>query len=355
MDRKIYCDYLRILATASVVALHAASLYWAITDVNGTEWQMFNFYAAVNRWGVAVFLMISGALFLNREISLKMIYGRYVLRMGAAYIVWSTFYALMKSRETLRNVILYGFKPYLPEIGTGHYHMWFILMIIGIYICMPVYKKIAEDRKVMEYFLILSFIFAFLIPWTLQLLNDFVITEGTAAAKATEIIDLDISTMSMHTVLGYSFYFILGYYLDSIRIERKKRILIYILGIAGFMFTIQADRVLSLRMQKACEAYYGNFTINVLCEAVCIHTLVRYMKFSSSRLNSFAEKASGYMFGVYLIHPFFNEKFSGVLGFDTLSMDIRISVPVVTCAVFASSLAVSFILNHVPYVKKYIV
>ena len=71
MERKTYCDYLRLIATFAVVVLHVAAFNWENTDVNGIEWQTFNFYNSIVRWGVPIFVMISGSLFLNREMSIR--------------------------------------------------------------------------------------------------------------------------------------------------------------------------------------------------------------------------------------------------------------------------------------------
>lgn len=46
-------------------------------------------------------------------------------------------------------------------------------MIAGIYICLPIIKKISEDDKISNYFLIISFVFWFLLPQISQLVNDF--------------------------------------------------------------------------------------------------------------------------------------------------------------------------------------
>ena len=36
--------------------------------VNTYEWQTMNFFNSISRWGIMIFIMISGALFLNRDI-----------------------------------------------------------------------------------------------------------------------------------------------------------------------------------------------------------------------------------------------------------------------------------------------
>ncbi len=74
IDRTVYFDYLRVVAILAVVFLHVSDSNWYTTDVNGLQWQTFNFFNGITRWGVPVFVMISGSLFLNREVSLKRMY-----------------------------------------------------------------------------------------------------------------------------------------------------------------------------------------------------------------------------------------------------------------------------------------
>ena len=305
MERKTYCDNLRLIATFAVVVLHVAASNWYSTDVNGLEWQSFNFYDSVVRWGVPIFVMISGSLFLSREISIRKIYSKYILRMVIAFLTWSIFYALM-TPEYFENGMLYGIKTHIDAMVSGHYHMWFVLMIIGIYMCIPFYNS-------------------------------------------------HVSTMNMSMVMGYSFYFVLGYYLDNFELRKKYRILIYFLGVLGFAFTVLVDLNLAIKTQQPCDNYYGNFQVNVMLEAICIHTLFKYHKFKNEKLNSFVFIISGYTFGAYLIHAFFIEKLSLHFNFNTLSFNSVVSVPIVSAVVFICALLVSTVLNHIPIIKKYCV
>ena len=354
MGRKRYCDYLRIFATFAVVVLHVAAANWHIPDVNRPEWAAFNFYDSIVRWGVPVFVMISGSLFLGRDIPVKKIYSKYILRMAAAFIFWTLFYMLM-TPDIFADGIISGLKAHIETIVSGHYHMWFVLMIIGIYMCIPIIKKIVSDEKTTKYFLVLSFIFAFLIPWLIQIINDFAAYKSEGATRLVGAVNANITTMGMQMVLGYSFYFVLGYYLDHKEIEKKYRSIVYIIGVAGFAFTITADLLVALRTQQCFGSYYDNFTINVLCEAVAVHTLFRYHKFRSRKLNRFAAVLSKYGFGAYLIHAFFIEKLSAVFHLNTLSFNAFVSVPAISVLVFLLAFCTSAVLNQIPIIKTYIV
>lgn len=76
--------------------LHSATQFWYDLDVRSTEWVIANSYNAVFRFGVPIFVMISGALFLDNgyKLNLKRLYTRNILRLVILYIVWSCIYGL---------------------------------------------------------------------------------------------------------------------------------------------------------------------------------------------------------------------------------------------------------------------
>lgn len=162
--RTIYFDYLRVMATLAVIMLHMSAQNWYVSDVNGYNWQVFNLYDSIVRWGVPVFVMISGALFLKKELSLKVIYTKYIFRMAVSLVVWSAIYALFRYDEQQGRLINFISAPY---------HLWFIFMIIGLYMMIPILKKVVENMYTLRYFLFMSFIFVGCIPELITIIRDF--------------------------------------------------------------------------------------------------------------------------------------------------------------------------------------
>lgn len=74
--RVVYFDLLRVVATFVVVAVHLSAMHWADVDVNSRAWFAFNLYCTAGKWSVPIFVMISGALFLGREVSISAILKR---------------------------------------------------------------------------------------------------------------------------------------------------------------------------------------------------------------------------------------------------------------------------------------
>ncbi len=55
-------------------------------------------------------------------------------------------------------------------IIRGYSHLWFLHMIIGLYLLVPLLRKITENTRLTRYFLILAAIFSIIIPtffWSL--------------------------------------------------------------------------------------------------------------------------------------------------------------------------------------------
>jgi surface polysaccharide O-acyltransferase-like enzyme len=88
--------------------------------------------------------MISGAFFLdpNKNIQMKKLFQKYILRLIIAYIFWSFFYAVevfILSNEVLS---LTSLKMIIKETITSHYHLEFLPMIIGLYLLVPILRLI---------------------------------------------------------------------------------------------------------------------------------------------------------------------------------------------------------------------
>lgn len=101
MDRKIYIDIIRVIATFAVIITHVCSFKWYGTDVNSFHWQCLNFFSSITRWCVPIFVMISGVFFLEptKEIIIKKIYSKYILRIVIALLFWSVFYAFYNTLD----------------------------------------------------------------------------------------------------------------------------------------------------------------------------------------------------------------------------------------------------------------
>ena len=343
-ERTVYFDYLRVAATLAVMVIHIAARNWGRVEVGTYEWQVFNWADSLVRWSVPVFVMISGALFLSRDIPVRKLYSKYVLRMTTSFLVWSILYAAIADVSTTERI---------ERIITGNYHMWFILMITGLYICTPVIKAITSDETRMKYYLVLSGIFAFAVPWLVCLVNDF--AGGGHFAKGVAAIYADIGVMNLSILMGYPAYYVLGYYLSRTELSVGVRRAIYLAGIAGFVLTGALTAAVSLRSGVALENYYGYFSVNILLMAAAVFTWFKYNMNKAGRYAPLMAKLAGYSYGAYLVHALVIKELRKQFGLTTMSFQPVAALLLITAIVFVVSFAVSAVLNHIPVVKKYCV
>ena len=157
--RVIYFDILRVVAIFAVVAVHISAQHWLDVDVSSRAWFAFNLYCTTGKWSVPIFVMISGALFLGRDTTIRTILKKNVLRMAGVFVFWSGCYALI-SLIFRRSPLFDVFSQFI----TGHYHLWFLYMIVGLYLLIPLLRPIVQNETLTRYFLLLALVFTFLLP-----------------------------------------------------------------------------------------------------------------------------------------------------------------------------------------------
>lgn len=353
-NRVVYFDYLRVFSMIAVVVLHVAAQNYGSLLGRSYTWNIFNIYNSLVRWGVPIFVMISGSLFLSRKIEIKELYKKNILKLSIIYIFWSIFYAVIML--LINNSTGLDMKTFLSlvvgKIVEGHYHMWFIPMIIGLYMCLPILKEIIKSSRIVTYFLSLSFLFGIWIPQLVNMSNDFI--GGNFSDGINSLNRVITNDMGMNLVLGFTFYFVLGYLMNKIELKKKHRSIIYILGMLGFIFTILLNAIVAWKTNVPCSTYYNNFSINVFFEVLAIHTFFKYREYKNDKFNSIISILAKYSLGVYLIHPFVMAFFNK-FGINTLFITPIVSVPFVSLITIIFSFLCSWIINKIPKIGKWIV
>ncbi len=342
-NREERLDILRIIATFAVIVLHVSAQNWMNVNVRSFEWNVFNLYDAMVRWAVPVFVMISGALFLNRNVDISRIYKKNIARMVAVFLLWSGIYALVELKINGG-----GMRKFIVQFVQGHFRMWFLFMIVGLYIIVPFMKTIVETENLVRYFLILTLIFTFIIPQVVSILT---LIDGTIGTLVQGVYE----KTNFYFTLGYTGYYILGYVLMKSHIPKKMERLLYILGIVGFAATIIFSWIASQWKQEAVQTFYGYLTINVMLESVAVFVFaknsLKRWQFSDTA-KKIIQNLSKYSFGVYLVYAMVFEELDLLFSFNTLSFNSLIAVPVLSVCVYFISLIIIGILKHIPIIKS---
>lgn len=345
VNRTAYYDYLRLFAIFAITMVHVAAYCWYYMDVNLPEWFILTGYKCFNRPPVLLFIMISGALFMGREIPVKVLYKKYILRLVIAFIFWNLVYALVLGVQR-------GISGVIYEFFKVNYHFWFLLVIIGLYICIPLLKLIVKSEKITRYFLVVSFVFAFLIPEIIAVINGF---GGETLVKYTGIVGGHIYDMNLNMFIGYPFFFVAGYYLSHTEISRKVRIVIYILGILGAAAGIILTTCHSRMTGDASDLFCNCFMVHEMLEAVAIFVFFKYNINKVGKVGAFLGRISKFTFGSYLVHDLIIRLMFDVLGLSALSFAPIIAVPVLALITQIIGMAFAALLSKIPFVNKYLV
>lgn len=352
-ERIVYLDYLRVLAAVAVVMIHVSAQKWSDQSVFSGDWYAMNFYDSIARWAVPVFLMISGALQLSRECSLKKLYSKNILRLVVVYVVWSVLYAVFYQTIKMLNEPDYTVSiiSFAKSVYMDRYHLWFIPMMAGVYLLIPVLKQVVENRKVTKYYLLVSGTLVFLLP---TLMNAGADVFGGFVASAVKKAFSYMGRFEITEILAWSvFYFLAGYYLSTTQLSAKRRKHLYILGICSLVATCLLNGVIGWKQQATVETYLHYNTANVAITAMAFFVWLKNKPFANSRVTVWMGHLSKYSLGVCAVHVMVLDILEEV-GIHALSMPPVISIPVLTAVITAVSFLICYGIGKIPFVSKWI-
>ncbi len=348
--RLAYADLLRVTAAFAVVVLHLSGAWLGQAPVGSGAWTALCTYDALVRWCVPVFVMLSGAFLLDpqKQVGAKEIALRYIPRVLAALLVWGSLYALLDYGLTGGRPTWAGVRAALGHVlrADTHYHLWFLYAVAGLYLVTPILRAFVRGagRGSFHGFFLLALLFAGVLP-----------TLGALFPQRMAVPLAWAGQLRVQVVLGYTGYYLAGYYLKSYTLGRAAEFTSYALGVLGAAVTIGGTRALSVRAGAFNDILFGYFSPNVACMAVAVFVLFRYVlgvsdeRSRRQRLGGLAKIT----FGVYLVHDFFIQLLRH-FGITTLSFSPALSVFVLSAGVFLASVLVVWPLSKVPLLGRYL-
>ncbi len=330
-------DNLRALATLAVIVAHVAyHLLGKFDKSPGTlkTWWIGNIYDSSARFAVPVFLMITGTLLLGKNIPLGVFIKKRFVRLLSPFLFWSIIYLLYtnnySSSQTFGETVHWIFDRLVNGVSP---HLWYMYMLIGIYLVIPIINKWILNSTKQE-------IMFFLAIWALTIIKNIKPLSGLSTK-------IDLSYFS-----GYLGYVILGYYLSGIQIKESQAVKIGLCLLAGgTLTTIVGTYYVSLQAGDSDSFYYNLLSPNIVVAGIGMFLLFKNMKMGTGGLFSKITRiVSQYSYGIYLIHilvlgslDYF--KINGFL-FNPI-----IGVPLTSIICLAISLLIVWVISKLPYGK----
>lgn len=370
--RVVWIDLLRVFSTCLVPLAHLCSNCLNSTaGVHSTDYIIMNFFNSMCRWVVPGFVMISGVFFLNpqKECDPKNIFKKNIVRMATAFLFWSFLYAVQQNFFPAigfeEEMAPFSKRAFVNDFISGEYHMWYLYMIAALYLLTPLIRVFTDNatKKQMEAFMVLSFIFANLVPMLLCI---------PFVAK------FEFSTVNSYIqpsfVAGYTGLYIGGQYMVRYPFTKKVRIFVYAMGVLGYILMSCGNLWLSFSLDTPTKKLLAASHASSVMIAYAMFTFFQHV-ISKIDFRQGSVKVikwlSARSFGVYLCHVFLMRAFQyfgiqvvhfnpSVARFDLsplqyIHISPLIGVPVLTVLVLIGSFTVSWIVSKIPVLKKYVV
>ena len=323
-----YIGALRVLATGLVILIHASTGYLNQFHAASFDWHYANILNSFSRFSVPLFVMISGALLLNKREDITLFYKKRMSRILGPFVFWVVIYLIYHFyRYTnfeilpLQRVVEISIDKLLHGPSA---HLWFLYMIVGIYIAVPFLRILVAYATEREMLLLLLF-------WLLSL----VIMEKTYDAYVPKI---DLTFFS-----GYAGYMILGHYLASRQLSISTLPLVFLLIAVGIM-NAWGTFYLSQSNNSFSPAFYNYLGLNNAILAAVVFLI--FKKLVTQPLPFAIEQVDRLSFGIYLIHIIVLNYVHPLIPFST-----ALKIPIATLITMLASFALIFLLRKIPYVK----
>lgn len=343
--RILYLDIIKVFSALLVVFNH---MYWYILP-NGRMYTLLRFFLfSFSKSAVPLFIMVTGALILRKDISYSEMFKKRIVRMIFALVVVSVFYTIYCNSN-----LLYVIPKIFEGNSTGEnngfipYWSWYIYLLIGLYIMTPFIKKMIERFSDKDYkvFIGLFVVFISILNCLPTFTSVFIGTSWGFNGNFT-------STLFS---IGVGYY-VFGYYASKKTFSKRENIICLIGFWVSIIFSTLYLYYFSRKMNDPNNfpLEYSYFPISIA--AMCLFINFKYY-FEKGIENELLKKlivissASGfgiYLFHVPLIETLYKTKFmSKIFLYNSL-----LGTFVLLIVVFVLLDLLFYILRKIPIIRK---
>jgi surface polysaccharide O-acyltransferase-like enzyme len=333
-------DYFRGLAIIAVITIHITTYYTRMPTITNLT-LIYMTFIVLARYGVPVFLLVSGFVLYNRyniKFNLKEFYLKRYMSIIPPYIIFSVLYEIWNRRKIT--------TAFIPDLLTGgaNQHLWFIILIVEIYIAYPVimhvYNFFKNHRKT-NYFLAAVFFIDIIYNTYMQ------------------------SYWFLPKMLGWLFYFVLGMSIrdnyESIEMPTIKIkycllvITVICIGTALGIMQLENTYFSKSLLSNLLNIYIFTQLLDTLhCTALTVIVFYLSMILYKAKKAKFVSVLGLYSFGIYLIHAHIVLVVAGNLSKLGIPVNNILFYPCTFIITLIVSLTAVVIVKQLPY-HEYII
>lgn len=345
--RVVYLDILKTIAIIGVLLIHITSRGFSNFEFLSFDYLVSTFVNSTVRFSVPIFIMVSGTLFLNekKEISVKKMYSKYILRIVLTLIIFACAYEIFDimagyfSKGVFEEAQIRKGIENLLTLNT-HFHLYYLYIIVIIYMLVPLLKVFLKSatRRNFEYLLGFLYLFAILLPFLKSILPFDVIGKGMTGQYMINL------------TYGMLFYFLLGHYFNKYTLTKKTQNIIIIMGITAAVVTFLTTTFETKIHGQFTGRYIEAMTVNVSLMAAGLFIFIKRIShyIRNEKIFSLVSNAS---FTIYLVHDFYNIILDK-LGLNLNAFSTLLSIPLLLLLVSGLSFITYLILRKIPFLNK---
>ena len=383
-QRTVWIDWMRVAACFMVIVVHSTEPFYLggegsrILTAADAFWA--SFFDSFVRACVPLFIVASSYLQFPLHYSSGEFCRRRAVRILIPFAVWSLIYAFVWGEP------VYNLKNLLLNFNYAAGHLWFVYMLIGVYLLMPILSPWAEKvgKKELQVYLGI-WLFTTLLP----LIRDWVSTDSLAITYGPTGIPRQAlfplwgeaswnGYGLFYYLSGFIGYLLLGLYFRKFvgELSWKKTLTVALpCWLAGFAIVFGG---FLRRVSETCEGVFPtegiidlavywettwcNDTIGVALMTIAWILLFKKTTSAGCIYNKVLLPVSKASYGIYLAHllvlvpvcgairEWLGSAETGVLGFWTTPVEILLSAVIA----FALTSVASVLIQRVPKIGKYI-
>lgn len=291
-ERENWADTLRTIACIGVIMIHTVAPI--VTNFEGTDrtlWSISNMITSTLRFCVPIFLMLAGAFLLPRHLTITDFLKRRFAKIIYPFLFWSAVYIVYEmvrkwSPEEVMNVPKVG-RHVVSELFHGAaYHFWYIYVIIGLYLFVPIIGVWARQATQKELFFYLGI-------WYLLSFGNF------------PPFDRINNEIDLRNFSGYMGFMVLGHALARMPDQSRKWPIWLLMAVLGSLATTISSHLLTLSLNSFKDTYYYYLTPNVIMGSIGIFLFFKSIRLNGNIWHRFSSIISRHSYGIYLSHIFF--------------------------------------------------
>ncbi|MBQ9185222.1 MAG: acyltransferase family protein [Bacteroidales bacterium] len=318
--REVWIDWMRVVACFMVMVVHSTEPFYLGGDgsliLNSTDAFWSSFFDSFVRACVPLFVVASAYLQFPVKYSTGEFFRKRAVRILIPFIIWTIVYALVWG-EPVQNL-----KDLLLNFNYAAGHLWFVYMLAGLYLIMPMLSPWAQkvSKRELLFYMAICF-FTTLIP----LIRDWAastpapVVYGPSGLPRAALFPLwGEASWNAYGVFyylsGFVGYMLLGLYLRKFvgELSWKKTLAIavpaFVIGFGvtfgGFLHRVGCEFPATGLVEKAVwwETTWCNDTVGVALMTLAWILIFRKIKSAGPFYQKALLPVSKASYGMYLIH-----------------------------------------------------